>query len=100
MFVPILVRFFSSGIGATPFPWCSSRCQADACSISDLDVLSLPHPAFQSDIVSMVSKNVVTSFSIALRLQGKYLPLVSSLHIYPCYLVGVFPTIAYSAFRT
>jgi len=50
--------------------------------VSDVDVLSLPHAAFQTDIISIVPRNVVISFGIALRLQGRYLSLVALLHIY------------------
>jgi len=49
--------------------------------------------------MSIVPRNVVTNFGIALCWQGWYLLFVASLHIYLHWLLWVFPTILCSAFR-
>jgi len=66
----------------------------------DVDVPSLPDPAFLSEILCVVCRNVVTSFFIVLSSQGMYHSLVASPHISVYELVKVLPTISYSAFWT
>ena len=84
LFVPVFGRCLSSGVSSAPCLECSSRYEVGTFLVSDVDVHSLPRLEFQSDIVSIVYRNVVTSFGIALRSQGRFLSLVASLHIYPC----------------
>ena len=72
-FLSVLGWCLSPGVISALFSRYSSRYQDSALLVSDVDVPSLPHPTFQSDIVSIVPWNVVTSFGIALLSQGRYL---------------------------
>ena len=100
VFVPGFGRCLSYGISSAPFARCSSLYQVGVFLVSGVDVPCVPHSAFHSDIVCIIFRNVITSFCIALRSQGRYLSSVASLDLHPFELVVVFRTIQYSAFRT
>jgi hypothetical protein len=58
------VGAFHVSVRSVPFRRCLSRYKVDALFISNVNVSGFPHPALQSDIVSTVLRNVVTSFGV------------------------------------
>jgi len=65
--VPVLGQCLSSRVISAPFHEFSSEYLVNVFIVTDVDVPSLPHPAFQCDTVSIVPTNVVSSLGIGLR---------------------------------
>jgi hypothetical protein len=84
MFILVLDRSLSSGVNPAECPQCSFWYLVGDFVVSDADEQSLLHMVLECDIDSNVPMNVVTSFVILLRSQGRYLSFVAALHISPC----------------